>query len=149
MNYASLMQVSNLLIVDDEAEIREALSRHFRYLGYEVRTASNGQEALAILEKERVGVIISDIVMPVMNGVDLLRTVRRDYPMVRVIIITGYVTQENVLACMRHHADICVFKPWPDLTELEEAVRDAFARIENWKRKLRLLLDMKPAAPQR
>lgn len=134
-----------LLIVDDEEEIREALSRHFRFLGYEVMTASNGVEALEILAHESVAIIISDIMMPVMDGVELLRVVRKEYPMVRLIIITGYVTQENVLACMRHDADTCIFKPWADMSELEEAVRAAFERINLWKRKLRILLDMKPS----
>lgn len=133
-----------LLIVDDEAEIRDALSRHFRFLGYEVSTAGNGAEALAELASKKVDVIISDIVMPVMDGVDLLRTVRREYPMIRVIIMTGYVTQENVLACIRHDADTCVFKPWPDMTELETAVNLAMERMNNWKQKLKFLLDMKP-----
>lgn len=133
-----------LLIVDDEEEIRTALSRHFRYLGYDIATASNGSEALNILAEQKVGVIVSDIVMPVMNGVDLLRVVRKDYPMVRVIMITGYVTQENVLACMRHDAETCIFKPWSDMSEIEQAVKTAFERIMNWKGKLRALLQMKP-----
>lgn len=133
-----------LLIVDDEDEIREALSRHFRFLGYDVQTAGNGAEALAELASRKIDVIISDIVMPVMDGVDLLRTVRKEYPMIRVIIMTGYVTQENVLACIRHDADTCVFKPWPDMTELESAVNKAMERMNTWKSKLKLLLEMKP-----
>lgn len=145
MNVANTMKASTLLVVDDEEEIREALSRHFRFLGYEVRTACNGQEALDVLEQEKIACIITDIVMPVMNGVDLLRVVRKEYPMVRVIIITGYVTQENVMACMRHDADTCIFKPWQDMTELEQAVTSAFGRIENWRGKLRAMLEMKPA----
>ena len=139
------MKKQILLVVDDEQEIRDALSRHFRFLGYEVMTASNGVEALEILAHETVAIIISDIMMPVMDGVELLRVVRKEYPMVRLIIITGYVTQENVLACMRHDADTCIFKPWPDMTELEDAVRAAFDRINLWKRKLHILLDMKPS----
>lgn len=139
------MKKQTLLIVDDEEEIREALSRHFRFLGYEVMTASNGVEALEILAQEIVSIVISDIMMPIMDGVELLRVVRKEYPMVRLIIITGYVTQENVLACMRHDADTCIFKPWPDMTELEEAVHAAFERINLWRRKLHILLDMKPS----
>ncbi len=135
-----------LLIVDDEEEIRTALSRHFRYLGYDIVTACNGREALDILAEQKVGVIVSDIVMPVMNGVDLLRVVRKEYPMVRVIMITGYVTQENVMACMRHDAETCIFKPWPDMAELEQAVKAAFERIMSWKSKLRILLQMKPGS---
>lgn len=137
---------AQLLVVDDEEEIREALSRHFRFLGYDVTTVCNGQEALDLLAVKRVDVVISDIVMPVMNGVDLLRIIRKEYPMVRVVIITGYVTQENVMACMRHDAETCVFKPWTDMKEIEEAVAHAVERTHIWKQKLRKLLDMKPRA---
>jgi YesN/AraC family two-component response regulator len=133
-----------LLIVDDEAEIRDALSRHFRFLGYDVGTAGNGQEALDKLAESKFDIVISDIVMPIMNGTALLRAIRREFPMIHVIIITGYVTQENVMTCMRHGADTCIFKPWPDLRELEEAVSRAALSIEDWKKKMKYLLSMKP-----
>lgn len=135
---------SRLLIVDDESEIREALARHFRFLDYDVELASNGAEALEVLEREHVDVIISDILMPVMNGVDLLREVRKGYPMIHMIMITGYVNQENVLACVRHGADRCVFKPWETLDELEKAVADAMESVSDWRRKLHKLHHMKP-----
>lgn len=136
---------ARLLIVDDEPEICEMLSRHFRYLGFHVETASDGIEALEKLAKARTEVIISDIVMPQMDGVELLRTIRQQYPMIHTIMITGYVTLENALACMRHGADTCVFKPLEDLTELEEAVEFAVGRLKRWHEKLRMLQAMNPA----
>ncbi len=136
---------ARLLIVDDEPEICEMLSRHFRYLGFHVDTASDGIEALEKLAKARTEVIISDIVMPQMDGVELLRTIRQQYPMIHTIMITGYVTLENALACMRHGADTCVFKPLEDLTELEEAVEFAVGRLKRWHEKLRMLQAMNPA----
>ena len=136
---------ARLLIADDEIEICEMLSRHFRYLGFHVDTASDGIEALEKLAKARTEVVISDIVMPQMDGVELLRTIRQQYPMIHTIMITGYVTLENALACMRHGADTCVFKPLEDLTELEEAVEFAVGRLKRWQEKLRMLQTMNPA----
>jgi DNA-binding NtrC family response regulator len=124
-----------ILIVDDEQEIREMLSRHFRYMGYEVETAENGKEALKVFETKKIDVVISDILMPDMDGVELLRQVRQEYPMVKVIVITGYVTLENILACMRHGAETCVYKPLDDMSELDEAVKDAVESMRRWKRK--------------
>ena len=92
----------------------------------------------------RVDVVISDIRMPEMDGVALLREVRRQYPMVRVIMITGYVTLENALACMRNQADTCIFKPIQDMTELEQAVETAMEALARWNRKFRELQGMKP-----
>jgi CheY-like chemotaxis protein len=134
----------SLLIVDDEKEICEMLSRNFRMLGYSVKTASNGIEALDLLAKAPVDVVISDIMMPKMDGVSLLREVRSQYPMTHVVMITGYVTLENALACMRLQADTCVFKPLHDLTELESAVSDALKALDLWKHKFHELQGMKP-----
>ena len=136
---------ARLLIVDDEPEIREMLSRHFRYLGFHVDTASDGVKAMEKLAQARTEVIISDIVMPNMDGVELLRTVHRQYPMLHTIMITGYVTLENALACMRHGVDTCVFKPLEDLNELEEAVEFAVGRLKRWQEKLRMLQTMNPS----
>ena len=133
-----------IVIVDDEEEIREALSRFFRFQGFTVKTAGDGNEALALLATEKADVLISDIRMPGMSGVDLLRAAKREYPMMHVIMITGYVTQDSVLACMRHGADTCIFKPWPNLDEIEAAVTSAVTNIRTWKQKLRQLYEMKP-----
>ena len=131
-----------ILVVDDEADIRELLSRHFGYLGFHIETASNGREALEILGAKKIDILISDIMMPEMNGVELLKVVRNDYPLVRSIMITGYVTLENALACMRFGADSCVFKPL-DLPLLEAAVREAEEKIRYWIRILHELRGMK------
>lgn len=128
-----------ILIVDDEIEIRQMLDRHFRYIGYEVDTAENGLEAVEKLSNNYFHIVISDIMMPVMDGVDLLRTIRAQYPMIHTIMITGFVTLENALSCMRHGADTCIFKPLEDLTELEQAVSNAVKALTTWKQKLEKL----------
>jgi DNA-binding NtrC family response regulator len=133
-----------ILVVDDDENIRDMLSRHFRLLGYRVSTAENGWEALKIMENNKCDVVISDVSMPVMDGVQLLREVRQQYPMVRCIMMTGYVTMENILSCMRHGADTCIFKPFKELTELEEAVKNAMNFLQHWENKLKVLLEMKP-----
>ncbi len=133
-----------LLIVDDEIEICEMLSRHFRYIGYDVDTASNGVEALEKLSHSSFQVVISDIVMPKTDGVELLRAIKNQYPMVHTVMITGYVTLENALACMRLGADTCIFKPLEDLTELEDAVANAVKALKQWQEKLKMLKAMNP-----
>ncbi|RPJ80143.1 MAG: response regulator [Deltaproteobacteria bacterium] len=135
---------ARILIVDDEAAIRDSLARHFRLKGYETATAENGLSALEKLSDLSFQVVVSDIMMPVMDGIDLLRRIRTEYPMTRVVMITGYVTLENALACLRNNADTCVFKPLDDLQELDTAVENAVAYLEHWKRKLVVLKGMKP-----
>lgn len=137
---------ARILIVDDEEHICKMLSRHFQYLGYAVDVACNGREALEKLEQIKTDVVISDIKMPEMDGVELLRHLRQDYPMTRVIMITGYVTMENALACLRHGADTCIFKPIEDMSELEDAVDRAVAYLQRWQEKLKMLREMKTAS---
>ena len=134
---------ATLMIVDDEAEIREMLERHFSFEGFKIKLAANGQEALDILSECKIDIIISDIVMPKMSGVQLLEKISKEFAMVRVIMITGYVTQSHLLQCMKRHADDVIYKPLDDLTELEESVKRSVSNIQRWKDKLKILQGMK------
>jgi len=128
-----------ILIVDDEENIVKALARHYKFLGYNVSCATNAEEALSLLASERTEVVISDIKMPGMDGLDLLKEIRSQYPMTRVIMITGYVTLDNLLSAFRRGADTCVFKPLSDLVELDTAVTNAIEHLRGWQKKLREL----------
>ena len=132
-----------LLMVDDEEEIRDLLSRHFRFLGYDVRTAAEGKEALALLEKETFDIVITDIMMPGMDGIELTAEIRSQYPMIKVIVITGQVTMVNLLATIRHGAENIIFKPLSNMQELEETVAHSAKVIERWKMKLQQLSALK------
>ncbi len=123
-----------LLIVDDEDDLRTTLARHFRQKGYDVAQAANGVQALAHMEEHKTDVVISDIQMPEMDGLKLLRAISTNYPMVHVIMATGYVTQGNILECMRLGADTCIFKPMQSLKPLDEAVANAEAALSRWHR---------------
>jgi YesN/AraC family two-component response regulator len=138
-----LMMKGNILIVDDEIEIREMLARHFSFDGYTILQAADGREALDVLETIKVDVVISDIVMPRLTGVEMLETIRAEYPMVRIVMMTGYVTQSHLLKCMTHHADTVIFKPIEDLKEMEDAVNRCFESINRWKEKLKVLQGLK------
>ena len=137
--------IKRILVVDDEPSIRESLARHFRLGGIEAETASDGLDALEKLSRTPFRVIVSDILMPRMDGIELLRRVRQEYPMTRTIMITGYVTLDNALACLRLGADTCVFKPIQNLSELDEAVDSAFRHHERWEGKLMELRGLKEA----
>ena len=139
---------ARILIVDDEAEIRDMLCRHFEFMGYDVDSAARAMEALEKLQAQRTEVVISDIVMPGIDGVDLLKIIRNLYPMTHVIMITGHVTLDHALACMRRGADTCVFKPLADMGELEEAVGRAIEDLRRWQEKFHLLKAMAPTAQE-
>lgn len=133
-----------ILVVDDEAEIRGLLKRHYSLEGYEVDEAANGREACERLEARRYDLVISDIMMPEMDGVELLGLIRQEYPMTRVVMITGYVKLSNALACMRRGADSCVFKPLLELDELDEAVELSLRMLRRWESQLKQLHAVQP-----
>lgn len=138
------MKSPRLLIVDDEGQIRDMLSRHFRYLGYTVACAEHGRAALAHLACEPVHVLITDLKMPEMDGHALLRQVRSEYPLVRCLVITGYVSLMNAMACMQEGADAMIPKPLNDLRQLEAAIVRSLAIIDDWLSQLRELQRAKP-----
>jgi DNA-binding NtrC family response regulator len=125
-----------ILVVDDEQAIRDSLARHFRLSGMDAETAQDGEDALERMSRIPYRVVVSDIIMPRLDGIGLLRRIRQEYPMTKVVMITGYVTLENALSCVQLGADTCVFKPFADLSELDAAVDAAFAFHERWERKL-------------
>lgn len=137
------MSQYKILIVDDEEDIRNSLKRFLLFKGFNVDTAENGKDGLEKLEKKNYHIVISDIMMPIMNGIDFLREIGRNYPMVSVIMITGYVTVDNLLACMRLGASNCIYKPLTDLTELEDEINRIIGINENWKIKLNKLMEIK------
>ncbi len=132
-----------ILIVDDESNIRNSLSRRYKLKGYIVETAEDGNDALTKMEEKAYRVVISDIKMPNMDGVELLRHIRKDYPMTRVIMMTGYVTLDNALACLRHGADTCIFKPFEDLSEMDTSIESALKYLKHWEDKLTELKNVK------
>ena len=110
---------AKILIVDDEAVIRESLHDWLSDVGYEVFTAESGPQALEILEKEKVGIVIADLVMPAIDGIELMKRAKEIVPNVEVIIITAYGSIPTATAAMREGAYDYIEKPFcPERVEL-------------------------------
>jgi len=101
----------HILIVDDEPLVRRSLSELLTLSGYAVSTAGNGKEALDLLKTYNADIIISDLKMPEMDGTQLLRQIRNNYPDIAFILITGYGSIENAVDAMRDGAYDYITKP--------------------------------------
>jgi CheY-like chemotaxis protein len=110
-----------ILIVDDEKNIRLTLSQVLEILGAEIDSASNGEEALAKLEEKDFGLILLDIRMPGMDGMEVLRRVREIRPDIRIVMITAYGTIESAVEAMKLGAVDFLQKPF-DPEEIRELV---------------------------
>lgn len=134
--------VDTLLIVDDEANILAALGRLFRRDGYRLLRAGGGSEALAMLDGEEVGVIISDQRMPDMNGVQFLSKARERWPDTVRIMLSGYTELSSVTESVNQGAiHKFLTKPWDD-EALRATVREAFQlyRVTRENRRLNAAL---------
>jgi DNA-binding NtrC family response regulator len=103
--------MKRILIVDDDEQIRSLLVEFFKTLHYEVEVAANGAEALRILGQCDIDCVISDLIMPDMDGIELLKQVRLREKRIPFIIITGYPTVDSAIEAMKEGAYDYVSKP--------------------------------------
>ena len=101
-----------ILVVDDEQTIQDTLRWRFEDQGFAVATVSTGEEAVRLLETQPFDVIVSDIILPGMSGLDVLQRVRAVDPEVAVILITAYSTVETAVEALRQGANDYVLKPF-------------------------------------
>ncbi len=133
---------ARIMLVDDEPDFVEILSMRLEEAGENVTAAYNGQECLDKLETQEFDVVILDIKMPGMDGIQTLRKIKILYPLVEVILLTGHGTTETAVEGMKLGAYDYLLKPadFEDLTtklegarkkkeEQEERIRKAEARL--------------------
>ena len=124
-----------VLFVDDEKDICDVLSISLSDLGYKVYTAENGQEALQIIQEINPPIVLTDIRMPVMDGIELLRRVKLQNPEIEVIMVTGHGDMDLAIESLKHEATDFIVKPIKD-EALEIALKRAMDRI-SLRRQLR------------
>jgi len=130
-----LSDLCKILIVDDEYLLRQGI----KYLvdwnkeGFEIiGEASNGKEALAFIEKLKPHIIISDIVMPIMDGVDLAKIVKTNYPEIQIVILSGYSDFNYVKDTFKLGVNDYILKPKLDPQELVLLLKNTASNIPNF-----------------
>ena len=103
---------TKVLVVDDEQVVLDSVRKHLRREAYEIRTVLSGTEAVEILDSGWPEVVITDLMMPGMDGLELLERVRDSSPAIPVIMITGYATMRTALQALRQGAFDYIAKPF-------------------------------------
>ena len=116
---------TRILLVDDEKDFVEMLGLRLEEAGEKVTPAYSGQECLQVLEKKEIDVVILDILMPGMDGIATLKEIKRRFPLVEVIMLTGHGTTESAVEGMKLGAFDYLLKPahFGELTAKLESAR--------------------------
>ncbi len=125
-----------ILIVDDEKDFVEMFSLRLTRQGEKVSVAYSGQEALDLLEKTRIDVVILDIRMPGMDGIETLKRIKASYPLVEVIMLTGHGSTETAVEGMKEGAFDYLLKP-ADFEDISEKVANAWKRKDEQEERIR------------
>lgn len=136
------MEQMKMMLVDDEERFLATTQKLLSKKGYDVLTAASGLEALEILEKKIIHVVILDVKMPGMDGIQTLKEIKSRFPLVEVIMLTGHATVESAVDGLKSGATDYLMKP----TGLDELIQKAEEAFEKWKRmeeKIRLATSKK------
>ena len=107
----------SVLVVDDEDALRTVLSSELVNEGYDIKTASDGDEAISVLEKGRFDLVLLDIKMPRVSGFEVLKHIRQNHPGTKVVMLTAFADLKNAIESKKLGADDFVSKPY-DLVDL-------------------------------
>jgi CheY-like chemotaxis protein len=119
-----------ILVVDDEPQILKLISNYLELEGFQVKVTESAREAMKLIESKDYRIVISDILMPEMSGIDLLRKIKEFDGLIQVVMITAYVDMGKILAAFRHGANNCLFKPFENLGVLRAEIDTAAAKLD-------------------
>lgn len=126
----------SILIIDDETEILSTLSKHLALAELDHKTASSPIEGIKLHEEHLFSTVLTDIRMPEMNGVDVIKNIKSINPASICFIMTGYGSLNNLLECLQLGAVEYFFKPFENMEYVVNHLKEAETRHERWKKEL-------------
>jgi DNA-binding NtrC family response regulator len=131
------MEEMKMMLVDDEERFLSTTKKLLSKKGYDVFTAISGAEALEKLGTQNIHVVILDVKMPGMDGIETLKAIKRRFPMVEVIMLTGHGTVESAVEGLKSGATDYLTKP-TDVNDLIAKAEEAFEKRQRLEEKIRV-----------
>lgn len=128
----TMIDTAHVLVVDDEGAIRYSVSKTLQRIGYQVEEAASGEEALEMIARSEYEVILTDIRMPGLSGVDLLKRIKDISPDAIVILMTGYASLGTAVESLRLGAHDYLIKP-SSSQDIRQSVARGVERARNLK----------------
>lgn len=135
------MESFSVLLVDDEIEFLDTLVKRLTKRKLVVTGVRSAEEALEALQRAPVDVVVLDVKMPGMDGIEVLRRIKNDYPLVEVIMLTGHASVEVAIEGMELGAFDYLMKPM-DIDELLYKLQDAYKKKSLHERKIRAMREV-------
>ncbi|RLD09907.1 MAG: hypothetical protein DRI56_03515 [Chloroflexota bacterium] len=127
---------AKILIIDDEKAVRESLKDILELENYTVTVAERGEKALEMLNEEEFDLILLDLKMPGINGVEVMHQANQLYPATKVIILTGHGSLESAIDAIRHGAEDYLLKPFKTEDILDSIARGLSEKVERQRKEL-------------
>ncbi len=125
-----------ILLVDDEERFLVTTQKLLQRQGYDIAIANSGKVCLELLARQEVDVVVLDVKMPEMDGVETLKTIKQQHPLVEVIMLTGHATVESAVEGLMSGAVDYLIKPMA-IEDLIDKVKEAFSRRQAVEAKIR------------
>ena len=131
------MENLKMMLVDDEERFLATTQKLLQKKGYDVLIASSGAEALELLRIHPIQVVILDVKMPGMDGNEVLKEIKRLFPMIEVIMLTGHATVESAIDGLKSGASDYLMKP-ADIGDVIQKAEEAYTRRQHLESKIRV-----------
>ncbi len=122
----SIMEKRHIVVADDEVLLCKTIGDILRREGYKITLVHDGSQALSLVQREQVDLVLLDLMMPGMNGLQVLERIKQDSPSTRVIMLSGFGSPEYIRQAEKAGADGFIDKPL-GIEMLKKRIRDAFA----------------------
>lgn len=122
-----------VLIVDDEEGIVFTLKKHLEAEGYTVDSAHSATEAFEKVKNEKYHIVLTDIVMPEMDGIELLRAIKSYDSLTQVIMMTGYSTMDKTISSLEFGANDYILKPFESIENVIQIIEYSIQKLERWR----------------
>ena len=132
-----------ILVVDDEEGVRSVVKTYLEYLDLTIKTASDGVEALKLVERESFDVILTDVLMPHMDGLTLIDEVRKVQPDIEIVIMTGYASVNTAVEAVKKNVFDYIIKPFKNMQAVYNTLYRAIERKRMIQERKTLIDDLK------
>jgi DNA-binding NtrC family response regulator len=130
------MERMSILLVDDDQNFLSVVTKRLAKRGYTVQTALNGSEVFEKLQTQNIHVVVLDVKMPGMSGIEILKEIKKNFPLVQVIMLTGVPTVGCAADSLKLGALSYLIKP-VDIEELLQKIKEAYEQGQRLEQKIR------------